>query len=116
MPSSASFDVSSLISESGFRYRFGLHKNNGNPAAINSSYCDIPLSLMPGICAKASFSIEKSRDLWRESAETVSQERKSEKKPAWLIPYDIQLKDPRATVSAIIGNRVFWFGHILSLI
>lgn len=111
VPSSASLDVSSLISESGFRYRFGLHKNNGNPAAINSSHCDIPLSLMPGICAKAAFSIEKSRDIWKESEETVSEERKSEKKPAWLIPYDIQLKDPHATISAIIGGTCeAWFG------
>lgn len=111
VPSSASFDVSSLISESGFRYRFGLHKNNGNPAAINSSHSDIPLSLMPGICAKAAFSVEKSRDLWRESEETVSQERKSEKKPPWLITYDKQLKDPHAAVSAIIGGTCeAWFG------
>ncbi|KAH0462078.1 hypothetical protein IEQ34_009653 [Dendrobium chrysotoxum] len=111
VPSSASLDVSSLISENGFRYRFGLHKNSGNPEAIGSSHSDVPLSLMPGICAKAAFSVEKSRDFWRESEEPVSQERKSEKKPAWLISYDKQLKDPHAAVSAIIGGTCeVWFG------
>ncbi|XP_020586748.1 protein TRIGALACTOSYLDIACYLGLYCEROL 4, chloroplastic [Phalaenopsis equestris] len=111
VPSSASFDVSSLKSESGFRYRFGLHKNDGNPAAFNFSGGDIPLSLMPGICAKAAFSIEKRRNIWRESGYIVSQERKSEKRSARLISYDKQLEDPHAALSAIIGGTCeAWFG------
>lgn len=111
VPSSASIDVSSLISESGFRYRFGLHKSDDNPEGINSTHSDVPLTLMPGIWAKAAISLEKSRDLWREREEKGKQERESEKRPLWFIPYDIQLKDPHAAVSAIIGGTCeAWYG------
>ncbi|PKA53418.1 hypothetical protein AXF42_Ash012360 [Apostasia shenzhenica] len=111
VPSSASFDVSSLVSDSGFRYRFGLHKNDGNPEAVNSSLNYVPMSLMPGLCAKAAFSFEKRRDFWREWEQNGAQEERSVRKPVWLIPYDEQLKEPHAAVSAIIGGTCeAWLG------
>jgi len=105
VPASASLDISSLVSASGLRYRFGLHRNSGNPAALNSSSDNVPSSLIPGICAKAAFSYEKSRDMWREREQKSSRERKLEKEPAWLSSYDVRLQEPHAAISGIIGNN-----------
>ncbi|KAF9592041.1 hypothetical protein IFM89_011791 [Coptis chinensis] len=66
VPESISLDMSSLISDSGLRYRFGVNKNSGHPQAVNAINGDPPLALMPGICAKAAFSYEKSSDIWRQ--------------------------------------------------
>ncbi|KAJ6822121.1 protein TRIGALACTOSYLDIACYLGLYCEROL 4, chloroplastic [Iris pallida] len=108
VPASASLDIASLISPSGLRYRFGLHKNSGHPEALNSSSDGVPLSLIPGLCAKAAFSYEKSRDLWREH---VTKSPEEEEEPAWLSSYDIQLKEPHAAISGIIGGTcAAWFG------
>ncbi|KAJ6822105.1 protein TRIGALACTOSYLDIACYLGLYCEROL 4, chloroplastic [Iris pallida] len=108
VPASASLDIASLISPSGLRYRFGLHKNSGHPEALNSSSDDVPLSLIPGLCAKAAFSYEKTRDLWREH---VTKSPEEEEEPAWLSSYDIQLNEPHAAISGIIGGTcAAWFG------
>ena len=105
VPVSASLDISSLVSASGLRYRFGLHRNSGNPEALNSSSDDTPSSLMPGICAKAAFSYEKCRDIWRETEKKSSRETKLEKEPAWLSSYDVRLREPHAAISGIIGSN-----------
>ncbi|KAL0339143.1 UNVERIFIED_CONTAM: hypothetical protein Sangu_1436400 [Sesamum angustifolium] len=63
---SISVDCSSLISESGLRYRFGIHKNSGLPHSIDYVNAETPLALLPGVCAKAAFSYQKSKDLWRQ--------------------------------------------------
>ena len=60
VPESISLDMSSLVSESGLRYRIGVHKNDGHPQAVNSIDDEAPTSLMPGFYAKAAFSYEKS--------------------------------------------------------
>ncbi|KAG0459014.1 hypothetical protein HPP92_022142 [Vanilla planifolia] len=111
VPSSASLDVLSLVSNSGFRYRFGLHKNDGEPRTTSSGN-EIPLSLLPGICAKAAFSIEKSRDLWQKGESKSIVEKQLKKESARLIPYDKQLKDPHAAISVIFGGICeAWFGR-----
>ena len=99
VPTSFSFDVSSLVSDSGLRYRFGLHKNGGDPQTLVSSDGEekIPLALLPGLFAKAAFSYEKNRDFWREK------DKKDEKEMPWLSSYDERLKEPHASVSAILG-------------
>lgn len=107
VPASASLDISSLKSASGLRYRFGLHRNSGHTEALNSSSDDVPASLMPGICAKAAFSYEKSKDFWRDKEEKTSRESKLEKEPAWMSSYDVRLQEPHAAVSGIIGNHIF---------
>lgn len=111
VPASASLDISSLVSASGLRYRYGLHRNSGYPEALNSSSDDVPASLMPGICAKAAFSYEKSKDFWRDREKKSSQESKLEKEPAWLSSYDVRLQEPHAAISGIIGGTcAAWFG------
>lgn len=105
VPASTSLDISSLVSRSGLRYRFGLHRNSGNPEALNSPSDDVPSSLMPGICAKAAFSYEKSKDFWRDAEKQSSREYKLEKEPAWLSSYDVRLQEPHAAISGIIGNH-----------
>ncbi|XP_078445984.1 TRIGALACTOSYLDIACYLGLYCEROL-like protein isoform X2 [Wolffia australiana] len=105
VPSSLSFDVSSLMSDSGLRYRLGLHKNGGNPQPLNSSGDNdkIPEALMPGLYAKAAFSLERSRDLWREK-EKKDVGSNSEKEMPWMSSYDERLKEPHSSVSAILGG------------
>ncbi|KAL4562913.1 hypothetical protein LXL04_026944 [Taraxacum kok-saghyz] len=109
LPESISLDCSSLISESGLRYRFGLHKNGGAATAVNSGEEEeevVPASLRPGICAKAAFSYEKSKDLWRipetkEDLGIVKRERGQFRNSA----YDLRLKEPHAAISGILGGN-----------
>ncbi|KAK1382731.1 hypothetical protein POM88_020466 [Heracleum sosnowskyi] len=65
VPESISLDCASVVSESGLRYRLGLHNNRGKHLAGNQLDDGAPPALMPGLCAKAAFSYEKSRDIWR---------------------------------------------------
>ncbi|KAL0429413.1 UNVERIFIED_CONTAM: protein TRIGALACTOSYLDIACYLGLYCEROL 4, chloroplastic [Sesamum radiatum] len=111
VPESVSLDCSSLVSESGFRYRFGLHKNNGAPQAFDSTIADAPVALLPGVCAKAGFSYEKSKDLWRQK-ETKKDLIIHTEIGQYLRPaYDIRLKEPHAALSGIIGGTCeAWFG------
>ncbi|CAA6673853.1 unnamed protein product [Spirodela intermedia] len=105
VPSSLSLDVASLVSDSGLRYRFGLHKSSGHPQPLNSSGSDdkIPLALMPGFCAKAALSYEKNRDFWREKDKDSGSN--LEKEMPWLSPYDERLKEPHASISAILEPK-----------
>ncbi|KAK7350517.1 hypothetical protein VNO77_09219 [Canavalia gladiata] len=102
VPGSISVDLSSLVSKSGLRYHFGLHKNSGEPQAMNTTDGNPPLSLLPGFCAKAAFSYEKIKYLWRGNeaeGHNVSQGDS----------YDVCLKEPHAAISGIIGsNFVSW--------
>ncbi|XP_050237908.1 protein TRIGALACTOSYLDIACYLGLYCEROL 4, chloroplastic [Mercurialis annua] len=110
VPESISLDMASLISDSGFRYRFGLHKNNGRPKAVNATNDESPLALMPGICAKAAFSYEKSKDFWRKKL-TKDNGAKEGKGSISSSPYDVRLGQPHAAISGIIGGScAAWFG------
>ncbi|KAH6755092.1 TRIGALACTOSYLDIACYLGLYCEROL-like protein [Perilla frutescens var. hirtella] len=104
VPESISLDCSSLVSDSGLRYRFGLHKSSGTPEAVDSVSTETPVALLPGLCAKAAFSYEQSKDFWRqkETKDDVTVETKEGQ--AWCPPYDIRLKDPHAAISGIIGG------------
>ncbi|KAL8542592.1 hypothetical protein ACS0TY_003465 [Phlomoides rotata] len=112
VPESISLDCSSLVSDSGLRYRFGIHKNSGLPqAAVRSINTETPIALLPRLCAKAAFSYEKSKDLWRqkETKEDVIDE--TEQGPVWRPAYDVCLKDPHAAISGIIGGTCeAWIG------
>ncbi|KAF5952736.1 hypothetical protein HYC85_010680 [Camellia sinensis] len=111
VPESISLDCSSLVSESGLRYRFGLHKNSGHPEPVHPSHGEVPLALMPGLCAKAAFSYEKSKDLWRQPETKEDLIIETEKGRFWQPAYDVRLKEPHAAISGIIGATcAAWFG------
>ncbi|KAK9076510.1 hypothetical protein SSX86_004844 [Deinandra increscens subsp. villosa] len=116
VPESISLDCLSLVSESGLRYRFGIHKNGGSAKAVDSVDAEPPASLSSGVCAKAAFSYEKSRDLWRipetkEDLALVKRERGEFRNSA----YDICMKEPHATVSGIFGGTCeAWFSGMRS--
>ncbi|KAL2892596.1 Protein TRIGALACTOSYLDIACYLGLYCEROL 4 chloroplastic [Bienertia sinuspersici] len=112
VPESVSLDCASLISQSGLRYRFGVHKNGGQPqAVVNSIDSDAPAALLPGVCAKGAFSYEKSKDLWRQKETEEDLIIKTEKGKFWRPAYDVRLKEPHASISSIIGGT---FGAWLS--
>ncbi|KAL3624542.1 hypothetical protein CASFOL_031210 [Castilleja foliolosa] len=105
VPESISLDCSSLVSESGLRYRFGLHKNSGVPqAVVNSLDSQLPVGLLPGICAKAAFSYEKSKDFWREKETKEDVLIETENGEVWHPSYDVRLKEPHAAISGIMGG------------
>lgn len=103
VPVSLSLDLSSLKSDSGLRYRVGIHKNGGDPEAVNAIDGNSPLSLLPGLCAKAALSYEKIKYLWRdnEAAESLKQ---ATDKEATSYPYDVRLMEPQSALSGIIGG------------
>ncbi|XP_042002960.1 protein TRIGALACTOSYLDIACYLGLYCEROL 4, chloroplastic-like [Salvia splendens] len=104
VPESISLDCSSLVTESGLRYRFGLHKNSGSPQAVDSTNTESPVALLPGLCAKAAFSYEKSKDLWRQKETKDDVTVETENGQVWHPTYDVRLKDPHAAISGIIGG------------
>ncbi|KAF9591324.1 hypothetical protein IFM89_003947 [Coptis chinensis] len=111
VPESISLDMSSLISDSGLRYRFGVNKNSGHPQAVNAINGDQPLALMPGICAKAAFSYEKSSDIWRQVEKKKDIIITTEKGKFLWPSYDVRLKEPHAAISGILGGTcTAWFG------
>lgn len=111
VPESVSLDLLSLISESGLRYRFGLHKNGGKPqAVINSTDSEAPAALLPGLCAKAAFSYEKSKDLWRQRETEDDLFIKTDEGKFRRPAYDVRLKEPHASISTVIGGTFgAWF-------
>ncbi|XP_028782486.1 protein TRIGALACTOSYLDIACYLGLYCEROL 4, chloroplastic [Neltuma alba] len=103
VPESISLDLSSLKSDSGLRYRFGIHKNGGYPEAVNAIDGIPPLSLLPGLCAKAAFSYEKIKYLWKDN-EVAESLKQTIDKPATSYPYDVRLMEPQSAISGIIGG------------
>lgn len=99
VPESMSVDLASLVSYSGLRYRFGIHKNNGNPQAFNATDGEPPLSLLPGLCAKAAVTYEKIKYLWRKT-----EIKEEDEDLADLTPYDMRLMEPHAAISGIVGK------------
>lgn len=100
VPGSVSVDLSSLRSSSGLRYRFGIHKNGGNPQAFNATDSDPPLSLLPGLCAKASVTYDKIKYLWKKTDLEFDKDYNKDLTP----PYDVRLTEPHAAISGIIGK------------
>ena len=104
VPESISLDLLSLISESGLRYRFGIHKSSGHPVAVNGTSGHVPSVLMPGLCATGAFSYEKSRDFWRQKEKREDLIKKTDKGLFWRPSYDVRLREPHSAISGIIGN------------
>ncbi|OMP00802.1 hypothetical protein COLO4_12352 [Corchorus olitorius] len=111
VPESISLDLSSLPSESGLLYRFGIHKNSGHPRALSAVDGEPPSALMPGLCAKAAFSYEKSKDFWRQKETKKDTIVKTDKGSFWRPSYDVRLEEAHAAISGIIGGTcAAWFG------
>lgn len=104
VPESISFDVSSLVPESGLRYRFGLHSNRGHPQTVNDADGNAPPALMPGLCSKAAVSYKMSRDLWRQKEGEDDETTNVQDDTSDLLPYDVRLKEPHAAISGIMGG------------
>lgn len=117
VPESISLDLSSLVSKSGLRYRFGLHKNSGHPQALNANNGEAPLALLPGLCAKAAFSYEKGQDFWRQKEKEEDVMVKTDRGLFWRPSYDVRLNEPHSAISGIIGGTcAAWFGGSESLV
>lgn len=111
VPESISLDMSSVSSDSGLLYRFGIHKNSGHPQAFNAVDGEAPSALMPGLCAKAAFSYEKCKDIWRQMEAKEDVFVKTDKGSFWRPSYDVRLKEPHAAISGIIGGTfAAWLG------
>lgn len=103
VPESISLDCLSLVSDSGLRYRFGFHKNGGLPKAVDSSTDEAPLTLLPGFCAKAALSYEKSKDIWRQKQRKKDLIIDTPVGKFLQYSYDSRLSEPHVSVSGIIG-------------
>ncbi|XVE98385.1 hypothetical protein REPUB_Repub03eG0102200 [Reevesia pubescens] len=103
VPESISVDTSSLPSDSGLLYRFGIHKSGGHLQALNALDSEAPSALMLGICAKAAFPYEKSNDIWRRNERKEDLIVKTDKGSFWPPSYDVRFKEPHTTISGIIG-------------
>uniref|UniRef100_A0A7N0UIC6 Protein TRIGALACTOSYLDIACYLGLYCEROL 4, chloroplastic n=1 Tax=Kalanchoe fedtschenkoi TaxID=63787 RepID=A0A7N0UIC6_KALFE len=106
MPGSISLNLSSLASEPGLQYHFGLHKNIGCPEAVNVAAASdqVPQALMSGVCVNAAISYEKSHDFWRRNERNEDNVIKTEKGWFWRHSYDVRLREPHSAISGIIGG------------
>lgn len=94
MPLSLSADLASVGSSSGLSYHLLLQQNSGEPKCFGGDEADdVPIALLPGLCAKAAVSIKKSIDAWR----------KKEDKLKGVQPYDIFLSDSHVSLTGIVG-------------
>nr|GMD59426.1 protein TRIGALACTOSYLDIACYLGLYCEROL 4, chloroplastic [Ipomoea batatas] len=111
IPESISLDCSSLDDLTGWKYRFGIHKNSGQPVAVDNTDDAVHPALMPGLCAKAAFSYEKHKDLWREVEREKDVLIRTEKGLYFRPAYDVRLREPHAKISGIIGGTcAAWVG------
>ena len=97
MPLSLSADLASAGSSSGFSYHLLLQHNSGEPKCFGGDETnDVPLALLPGLCAKLAISLKKSIDVWR----------KKEDKLKMVQPYDVFLSDPHVSFTGIVGKNL----------
>ena len=61
VPLSLSADLASVGSSSGLSYHLLLQQNSGEPKCFGGDETDdVPIALLPGLCAKAAISIKKT--------------------------------------------------------
>lgn len=97
VPFALAFDLASVASESGISYHLLANHNTGSPKQCQGQQPakEIPLSLLPGLCAKGAVSLKKSVDLWRSEAPLLKM----------VQPYDIFLSSPHISASGILGEN-----------
>ncbi|KAJ1264520.1 hypothetical protein BS78_08G007500 [Paspalum vaginatum] len=94
VPLSLSAGLASVGSSSGLSYHLLLQQNSGDPKCFGGvENHDVPVALLPGLCAKAAVSIKKSIDAWR----------KKEDKLKNVQPYDVFLSDSHVSFTGIVG-------------
>ncbi|WVZ88131.1 hypothetical protein U9M48_034681 [Paspalum notatum var. saurae] len=94
VPLSLSADLASVGSCSGLSYHLLLQQNSGDPKCFGGfENNNVPVALLPGLCAKAAVSIKKSIDAWR----------KKEDKLKNVQPYDAFLSDSHVSFTGIVG-------------
>ncbi|KAJ0980016.1 hypothetical protein J5N97_015490 [Dioscorea zingiberensis] len=94
VPLSMAVDLASVASPSGINYHLCLQHNSGQPKHLGGSHnSQVPMSLLPGLCAKTAISIKRFVDFWR----------KKEGKLKMVQPYDAFLSDPHVAASGTIG-------------
>ncbi|KAM0872410.1 hypothetical protein ACQ4PT_038749 [Festuca glaucescens] len=72
VPLSLSADLASAGSSSGFSYHLLLQQNSGEPKCFGGDETnEVPLALLPGLCAKAAVSLKKSIDVWRKKEDKL---------------------------------------------
>lgn len=97
VPLSMAVDFASVASGSGLGYHLCLQQNSGQPKHFGGNETrEIPVHLMPGLCAKGAISLKKNVDMWR----------KKDGKLKMVQPYDVFLSDPHISGSGIIGAAV----------
>lgn len=95
VPLSVAFDLASVASNSGSSYHLCIQHNSGHPKQFSGDETrEIPPSLLPGLCAKAAFSIKKDEDIWRNKGGKLKM----------VQPYDVFSSDTHVSVSGIIGK------------
>ncbi|KAM0872409.1 hypothetical protein ACQ4PT_038749 [Festuca glaucescens] len=99
VPLSLSADLASAGSSSGFSYHLLLQQNSGEPKCFGGDETnEVPLALLPGLCAKAAVSLKKSIDVWR----------KKEDKLKMVQPYDVFLSEPHVSFTGIVAQDFFF--------
>ncbi|KAF8672572.1 hypothetical protein HU200_049258 [Digitaria exilis] len=94
VPLSLSSDLASVGSSSGLSYHLLLQQNSGEPKCFGGDETsDVPIALLPGLCAKAAVSIKKSIDAWRKKEDKIKN----------VQPYDIFLSDSHVSFTGIVG-------------
>ena len=95
VPLSLSADLASVGSSSGLSCHLFLQQNSGEPKCFGGDETsEVPIALLPGLCAKAAVSIKKSIDAWR----------KKEDKLKNVQPYDVFLSDSHVSFTGIVGK------------
>ncbi|PKA62299.1 hypothetical protein AXF42_Ash016091 [Apostasia shenzhenica] len=93
VPLSMSVDLNSAFS-SIVNYHLCLQHNSGQPKHFGCNYTsEVPMSLLPGLCAKAAISFKKHIEFWR----------KKEGMLKLVQPYDVFLSNPQICGVGIIG-------------
>lgn len=96
MPLSLSADLASVGSSSGLSYHLLLQQNSGEPKCFGGDgTSDVPIALLPGLCAKAAVSIKKSIDVWRRKEDKLKN----------VQPYDVFLSDSHVSFTGIVGKH-----------
>lgn len=94
VPLSLSADLASVGSSSGLSYHLLLQQNSGEPKKFGGDETnDVPIALLPGLCAKAAISIKKSIDVWRRKEDKLKKKQ----------PYDVFLSDSHVSFTGIVG-------------
>lgn len=103
VPLSMAVDIASVTLDSGLNYHLLLQHNSGQPKHLGGNQTiEAPMSLLPGLCAKAAISIKKHVEFWR----------KKEGKLKLVQPYDVFLSNPHISGVGKLGMPLFCINNV----